>query len=226
MPSGRRETVGDPSALPLPDGEPAPTPGTGLGEAEGLICGKRLAAFPAPMSDVLSLLSSGSDPTPMPFVLPSPSEPSVPVEPVEPVVDEEWDDDEDRPEPLVEPEDAEPEAAAVTCATPVASSGALSVAPAGLATVAVKATESTEFALALTGTSASRLVGASGVPGAAASVQVAVPKPVAHSGLLNTAASPLGWTDRVILTWLVDGSVQLSLQTCTLKAPVFPRWML
>lgn len=92
--------------------------------------------------------------------------------------------------------------------------------------MAVRVAESTVFALALTGTSASRLVGASGVPGAAASVQVAVPKPAAHSGLLNTAVSPLGWTDRVILTWLVDGSVQLSLQTCTLKAPVCPRWIL
>lgn len=74
MPSGSSETVGDPSALPLLD--PAPAPGTGLGESEGLICGKRLAAFPAPMSEVFALLSSGIGPIPTLLVLPSPIKPS------------------------------------------------------------------------------------------------------------------------------------------------------
>ena len=48
---------------------------------------------------------------------------------------------------------------------PAAPSGALSVAPAGLATEAVKVTEPV-VTLAETGTSASMFVGAVGVPGA------------------------------------------------------------
>lgn len=119
MPSGSRETVGDPSALPLLDPEPAPTPGTGLGEAAGLICGKRLAAFPAPMSEELSLLSSGIGPIPRLFVVPSPSGPSGASGPVE---DEEPDDgEEDCPEPLADAEaELDADAAAVTCTAPVA----------------------------------------------------------------------------------------------------------
>lgn len=80
MPSGSRETVGDPPALPLLGRAPMPAPGIGLGESDGLICGKRLAAFPAPMSELFSLLSSGNGPIAPGFVLPSPIEPSGPVE--------------------------------------------------------------------------------------------------------------------------------------------------
>lgn len=74
MPSGSSDSVGDPSALPLLGATPAP--GTGLGAAEGLICGKRLAAFPAPIREVFALLSSGSGPIPTLFAVPSPSGPS------------------------------------------------------------------------------------------------------------------------------------------------------
>ena len=70
MPSGSTETVGDPLALPLLD--PALAPGTGRGVADGLIWGKRLEAFPAPMSELFALLSSGIGPIPTLLVLPSP----------------------------------------------------------------------------------------------------------------------------------------------------------
>ena len=64
------------------------------------------------------------------------------------------------------------------------------MAPAGLATAALRVTE-LAFALAGTDTSASRSLGADGVPGPS-TVQVEVPKPVTHSGLLKIAVGPLG----------------------------------
>lgn len=88
----------------------------------------------------------------------------------------------------MDPEDVE--GVPVTCAVPAAPSGALSVAPAGLATAADKVTELV-LALAGTGTSASRFVGDAAVPGVSIA-QVGVPNPEAHSELLNVAVSPLG----------------------------------
>jgi hypothetical protein len=90
----------------------------------------------------------------------------------------------------VVPGDVEPEPGPVTCAVPAAPRDALRVAPAGLGTVALRVTEPV-FELAGTDTSASRLLGAAGVPGPSI-VQVEVPKPVTHSGLLNTAVGPVG----------------------------------
>ena len=97
MPSGSRATLGSAFALAAR----LPAPGAGLGESDGLICGNKPDALPAPMSELAALFRSGSGPTPTLEPAPSPLPPPRPSPTVDvwlPLLDDE--DDEDAPGPL------------------------------------------------------------------------------------------------------------------------------
>jgi len=129
MPSGSSEVLAAGSAVSFP--ARAPTPGAGLGAADGLICGNSPAALPAPMSELFSLFRSGSGPIGT-FAAPTPLVPG---------------DGEVGALEL----DEDDVTAAVTCAVWEAVGGSGSLAAAGLA-CASTVTWSTVVAFALTGT--------------------------------------------------------------------------
>lgn len=226
MPSGSSETFASGAARSCPD-RPA-TPGSGLGEEDGLIGGNRFEALPAPIYEVLAPLRLGSGPTGMlPTVPTAPGEAGEAGVPAAALVAADDDDDElaDAGFDAAGEEagaDADWVAGATTCAVSVAVGGWGSVIPVGLST-AFSATDCTELAVEATGTCAGSLVGVA--PGAV-TVHEEVWLPAPQSVLLKAAAWPAGWAERVIVTSSLLDGVQFTLQTSTPNVPDWPRVML